>query len=225
MDDSSVVQLQQGALRLALRARSRRCDRGPVARWVAGVALVRAARPDECAHVGLLCVGAVFQPHRAAPVRVGSDAATRWRATASDEPHNLHGTAWLDAWQVLQRSPSAVTLENTHPATSPGHSDSTSSRHSKLTTRFAAHLAGRHQHRRAADADGAGLASVFRAPRAQPRPPGVAAPLGCRRNPSCRCGAWRRTCSTPTSRCSTSTTASTAGAARRAFATSACRCA
>jgi len=115
MGDSSVVQLQQGPMRMALRAD---CGGAIAGLWLEGLAVLRSCEPQDLAGVRASgCFALVPYSNR-----IGQ-RQFKWlgrsytlASNASDEPHNLHGTGWLDAWQVLQQSNDRVTLEYTHPS-------------------------------------------------------------------------------------------------------------
>ena len=103
MDDSSVVQLQQGALRLALRA-----DLGGAIAglWLDGLPVLRSCEPQDLTGVRASgCFALVPYSNRIGQRRfswLGRDY--KLASSTSNEPHNLHGVAWLNGWQVLQRS-------------------------------------------------------------------------------------------------------------------------
>ncbi|MFI4930033.1 MAG: aldose 1-epimerase [Burkholderiales bacterium] len=115
MNDSSVVQLQQGPLRLALRAD---CGGAIAGLWHDGLPVLRSCEPQDLASVRASgCFALVPYSNRIAQ-RQFSWLGRRYTlaSNTSDEPNNLHGTAWLDAWQVLQHTSGHATLEHTHPS-------------------------------------------------------------------------------------------------------------
>ncbi|HEX6016693.1 MAG TPA: aldose 1-epimerase [Burkholderiaceae bacterium] len=114
MDDPAGVQLQQGAMRLALRP-----DLGAAVAglWFDGLPVLRSCEPQALQGVresGLFAL--VPYSNRIAQRQFGWLGRRYALAPNSDEPHNLHGTAWLGAWQVLDRSPARVVLQHTHPS-------------------------------------------------------------------------------------------------------------
>jgi len=114
MDDLAGVQLQQGAMRLALRP-----DLGGAVAglWFDGLPVLRSCEPQALQGVrdaGLFAL--VPYSNRIARRQFGWLGRRYALAPNSDEPHNLHGTAWLDRWQVLDRSPTRVVLQHTHPS-------------------------------------------------------------------------------------------------------------
>lgn len=114
MDDPAGVQLQQGAMRLALRP-----DLGAAVAglWFDGLPVLRSCEPQALQGVresGLFAL--VPYSNRIAQRQFGWLGRRYALAPNSDEPHNLHGTVWLGAWQVLDRSPARVVLQHTHPS-------------------------------------------------------------------------------------------------------------
>jgi len=115
MDDRDGLQLQQGPLRLALRAD---CGGAIAGLWREGVPVLRSCEPHELASVrDSGCFALLPYSNRIGARRF------RWlgrqytlASNTHDEPHNLHGTAWLQPWQVTQRSIDRVTLDYTHPS-------------------------------------------------------------------------------------------------------------
>jgi aldose 1-epimerase len=114
MDDSAVVQLQQGALRLALRPD---CGGAIAGLWLDDLPVLRSCEPQALRSVrDSGCYPLVPYSNR-----IGG-GQFRWlgrrynAALTSDEPLPIHGTGWLHAWQVLQRAPERVTLAYTHPS-------------------------------------------------------------------------------------------------------------
>ena len=114
MNDTAGVQLQQGALRLALRP-----DLGGAVAglWFNGVPVLRSCEPHELNGVREAGSFALLPySNRIAQRRFSWAGRDYALAANSDEPHNLHGTAWLDAWQLSDRSPTRATLQYTHPS-------------------------------------------------------------------------------------------------------------
>ena len=114
MDESSVAQLQQGPLRLALRP-----DLGGAIAglWFDGVPVLRSCEAPALRSVReSACYPLVPYSNRIAQRQFSWLGRAYTLAANCDEPHNLHGTGWLDAWQVLERSPTRVTLQYTHPS-------------------------------------------------------------------------------------------------------------
>ena len=113
MDDA--VTLQQGPLRLALRAD---CGGAIAGLWRDGVQVLRSCEADQLRSVrDSGCFALLPYSNRIGARRF------RWlgrrytlAANTHDEPHNLHGTAWLQPWQVTQRTADRVTLDYTHPS-------------------------------------------------------------------------------------------------------------
>jgi aldose 1-epimerase len=115
MDDSSVVQLQQGPLRLALRA-----DLGGAIAglWLDGLPVLRSVDPATLTQARDAASYALVPYSN----RIGQ-RQFQWRkrnyTTAANwpgEPHSLHGVGWMSAWQVMQRSDDRITLALTHPS-------------------------------------------------------------------------------------------------------------
>jgi aldose 1-epimerase len=115
MDDSSVVQLQQGPLRLALRAD---CGGAIAGLWLDGLPVLRSREPQELASVRESgCFALVPYSNRIGQRQFSWLGRNYTLASnCSDEPHNLHGTGWLDAWQVRESSSERAMLEYTHPS-------------------------------------------------------------------------------------------------------------
>ncbi|HEU5293264.1 MAG TPA: aldose 1-epimerase [Burkholderiaceae bacterium] len=115
VDDVNAVQLQQGPLRLALRAD---CGGAIAGLWRDGLPVLRSCEPHQLQSVrDSGCFALLPYSNRIARRQF------RWLGRAytlasntHDEPHNLHGTAWLQPWQVTQRSADRVTLDYTHPS-------------------------------------------------------------------------------------------------------------
>jgi aldose 1-epimerase len=112
--DDSVVQLQQGPLRLALRAD---CGGAIAGLWLDELPVLRSCDPRDLSNVREAASFALVPYSN----RIGQ-RQFRWLgrhytlASNCDEPHTMHGVAWLDAWRVLRRSDDSVTLEYTHPS-------------------------------------------------------------------------------------------------------------
>ena len=115
MDESAVVQLQQGPLRLALRAD---CGGAIAGLWLDELPVLRSCEPQDLKGVRASgCFALVPYSNRIGGRRFSWLGRKYTLASnTSDEPHNLHGTTWLDSWQVLQHSLSSATLQHTHPS-------------------------------------------------------------------------------------------------------------
>jgi aldose 1-epimerase len=115
MDDDAGVHLQQGPLRLALRADIGGAIAGL---WLDGLPVLRSCEPQDLAGVRASGCFALVPYSNRIGQRQFSWLGRHYKlaSNTSDEPHNLHGVAWLNAWQVLQRSSDRVTLEHTHPS-------------------------------------------------------------------------------------------------------------
>lgn len=114
MDESSVAQLQQGSLRLALRPDIGGAIAGL---WFDGVPVLRSCEAPALGNVReSACYPLVPYSNRIAQRQFSWLGRAYSLAANCDEPHNLHGTGWLDPWQVLERSPTRVTLQYTHPS-------------------------------------------------------------------------------------------------------------
>lgn len=114
MDESSVAQLQQGSLRLALRPDIGGAIAGL---WFDGVPVLRSCEAPALGNVReSACYPLVPYSNRIAQRQFSWLGRAYTLAANCDEPHNLHGTGWLDPWQVLERSPTRVTLQYTHPS-------------------------------------------------------------------------------------------------------------
>lgn len=114
MNETAGVQLQQGAVRLALRP-----DLGGAVAglWFDGLPVLRSCEPQALRDVhesGMFAL--VPYSNRIAQRQFGWAGRHYALAPNSDEPHNLHGTAWLAPWQVLDRAPARVVLQHTHPS-------------------------------------------------------------------------------------------------------------
>lgn len=108
------MQLQQGALRLALRP-----DLGGAVAglWLDGVPVLRSCEPQALHGVRESGLFALVPYSNRIAQREFDWLGRHYRlAPGGDGPHALHGTAWLDAWQVLDRSPARVVLQHTHPS-------------------------------------------------------------------------------------------------------------
>ena len=152
----------------------------------------------------------------------GKDYTTR--ANVADSPHSLHGIGWQRPWRIVSSSALELVLELRHAGDAdwPFAFDGAPVLHARRPTSFTRPPAA-HQRRRRRAAGRPRLASVLRQAAAQPPAHRAVAPLGRRRDASCRRARSRSPASTATCRTSTSTTASKAGAARRGSATSASR--
>ena len=114
MNETSAVDLKQGPLRLALRPD---CGGAIAGLWIDGLPVLRSCEPQDLASVRESgCFALVPYSNRIGRRQFNWLGRGYTLASNSDEPHTLHGTGWLEAWQVLQRSLSAVTLEYTHPS-------------------------------------------------------------------------------------------------------------
>jgi aldose 1-epimerase len=115
MDDGAGVQLQQGALRLALRPDIGGAIAGL---WIDGLPVLRSCEPQDLAGVRASgCFALVPYSNRIGQRQFGWLGRRYTLASnTADEPHNLHGVGWLNAWQVTQQSSDRVTLEHTHPS-------------------------------------------------------------------------------------------------------------
>jgi len=115
MSTPQVVELRQGALRLALRP-----DLGSAVAgmWLDDLPVLRSVEPAALTSVrdaGLF----VLLPYSN---RIG-DCQFQWRnrrytttPNVPDEPHSRHGVGWTRAWQVAQQEANRVTLALTHPS-------------------------------------------------------------------------------------------------------------
>jgi len=113
MNDSSVV-LQHGALRLALRPD---CGGAITGLWLDDLPVLRSCEPHHLTEVrASACYALVPYSNRIAQRRFSWLGRQYTLASNSDEPHNLHGTGWLDAWQVREQTAHRVTLDYTHPS-------------------------------------------------------------------------------------------------------------
>jgi len=113
MNDSSVV-LQHGALRLALRPD---CGGAITGLWLDDLPVLRSCEPHQLTEVrASACYALVPYSNRIAQRRFSWLGRQYTLASNSDEPHNLHGTGWLDAWQVREQKAHRVTLDYTHPS-------------------------------------------------------------------------------------------------------------
>jgi aldose 1-epimerase len=114
MEHSAVVQLQQGPLRLALRAD---CGGAIAGLWLDGLPVLRSSEPQDLQEVRAAgCFALVPYSNRIGQRQFDWRGRHYTLASNSDEPHTLHGVAWLHAWQVIQRSSQRVTLAYTHPS-------------------------------------------------------------------------------------------------------------
>jgi aldose 1-epimerase len=114
MSEDTGIELQQGALRLALRP-----DLGGAIAglWFDGVPVLRSCEPQRLHSARESgCFALVPYSNRIALRQFDWAGRSYTLAANSDEPHNLHGTGWLDAWQVLESSASRVALHYTHPS-------------------------------------------------------------------------------------------------------------
>jgi aldose 1-epimerase len=114
MSDRNGVQLRQGAIRLALRP-----DLGAAIAglWLDDVPVLRSCEPHELrSSRDSGCFVLVPYSNRIAQRQFGWLGRQYTLAPNSDEPHNMHGTGWQDAWRVLEHSLSRVALEYTHPS-------------------------------------------------------------------------------------------------------------
>ena len=115
MTTPQVVELRQGALRLALRPDIG----GSVAGlWLDGLPVLRSVEP------GALTSARDSASYPLVPYsnRI-AERQFQWRkrnyTTAANwptEPHSLHGVGWMNPWQVMQRTDNRVTLALTHPS-------------------------------------------------------------------------------------------------------------
>lgn len=114
MSDSNGVLLRQGAIRLALRP-----DLGAAIAglWLDDVPVLRSCEPHELrSSRDSGCFVLVPYSNRIAQRQFSWLGRQYTLAPNSDEPHNMHGTGWQDAWRVLEHSLSRVVLEYTHPS-------------------------------------------------------------------------------------------------------------
>jgi aldose 1-epimerase len=114
MDDSAAVELRQGALRLALRP-----DLGGAIAglWLDDLPVLRSCAPAQLSDVRA-SGGYALVPYsnRIAQRRFSWAGRSYTLASNCDEPHTLHGTGWLDAWNVSERSAQRAALDYTHPS-------------------------------------------------------------------------------------------------------------
>jgi len=100
---------------LALRAD---CGGAIAGLWLDGLPVLRSCEPQDLASVrDSGCFALVPYSNRIGQ-RQFSWLGRHYTlaSNTSDEPHNLHGVAWLDAWQVREPSSERVMLEFTHPS-------------------------------------------------------------------------------------------------------------
>jgi len=110
-----VVELRQGALRLALRPD---CGGAAAGLWLDDLPVLRSSEPTALVNARDAALFALVPYSN----RIG-ESQFQWRgrryttvANFEGEPHSLHGVGWQSAWQVLQRTPERVTLALTHPS-------------------------------------------------------------------------------------------------------------
>jgi len=114
MNDATGVQLQQGALRMALRPDIGGAIAGL---WFDGMPVLRSCEPQALGGVReSACYPLVPYSNRIAQRRFSWLGRGYALAPNYDEPHNLHGTGWLGAWQVQEQSATRVALQYTHPS-------------------------------------------------------------------------------------------------------------
>ena len=112
--DPQSVELQAGALRLALRADLGGCIAGL---WHAGAPILRSTEPGALA-TGRAGAAYPLVPYsnRVAWARFrwqGRDYTTRPNFDAS--PHSVHGVGWQRPWQIVSRSAVDALLKLSHP--------------------------------------------------------------------------------------------------------------
>jgi aldose 1-epimerase len=114
MDDTGIVQLQQGGLRLALRTD---CGGAVAGLWLDGEPVLRSCEPHALAGARAAgCFALVPYSNRIGQRQFRWLGRSYTLAANTDEPHSIHGVAWHHAWQVVQRAADRVTLAYTHPS-------------------------------------------------------------------------------------------------------------
>jgi aldose 1-epimerase len=115
MRDAQVIELHQGALRLALRPDIG----GSVAGlWLDDLPVLRSVEPATLTSARDAASYALVPYSN----RIGQ-CQFQWRGrrytTAANwppEPHSLHGVGWMSAWQVTEHTENRATLALTHPS-------------------------------------------------------------------------------------------------------------
>jgi len=114
MDQDSVIQLQQGELRLALRTD---CGGAVAGLWLDDLPVLRSCDPPALRSARESgCYALVPYSNRIARREFQWLGRRYALAANSDEPHTIHGVGWLHRWQVQQRADDRVTLAYTHPS-------------------------------------------------------------------------------------------------------------
>lgn len=113
MNKPVVVELRQGALRLALRPD---CGGAIAGLWFDDLPVLRSTEPSELKSARESASFALVPYSNRIGQRQFEWCGRRYTTAANvaGEPHSLHGVGWLRAWQVMQQSADRVTLAYTH---------------------------------------------------------------------------------------------------------------